>query len=193
MMIDMTIKKCSVDGCEKTNQITRGYCGMHYQRVMRYGTPDGRFQKFSTWAEALDARTAQQGDCLVWTGSTNEWGYGRAAIGGGKQRVVHHLAWERAGFEIPEGMELDHECFNRACVNVAHLRLATKSQNAWHRKGAQPNSKSGIRGVHVYGGRWQVRFKVDGEHVRFGVFDTIEEAAEVAEAKLLELEQDHAK
>lgn len=183
----MDEKKCGAPGCLKTNQFTAGYCSMHYQRVQKHGSTEGRFAKYATWEEALDARTEWRDECLVWTGSVNGWGYGRAAVGGGRQRVVHHLAWERAGLEIPEGMELDHTCFNRACVRIEHLRLATKSQNAWHRAGAQPNSKSGVRGVHAYGKRWRVRFKVDGEHVSFGIFDTVEEARPVAEAKLLEL------
>ena len=169
------------------DRITAGYCSMHYQRMRKYGDPCAGVTKYATWEEALDGRSEWQGECLVWTGSTNKDGYGRTQVGGGRQRVVHHLAWERAGLEIPEGMELDHTCHNRACIRIEHLRLVTKSQNAWFRRGAQPGSKSGVRGVHAYGKKWQVRFKVDGEHQSFGVFDTVEEARPVAEAKLEEL------
>ena len=159
----------------------RGYCSMHYQRFMKYGDPLAGIAKYSSWREALRERVSESGDCLVWTGSTNQWGYGRASIGGGKLRVVHRLAWEDVNGPVPDGFELDHICFNRACIKVEHLRLVTKSDNARHRKGAQPNSKSGVRNVHAYGGgRWYVRLKSNGEHLNFGVYDTIEEAAEVA-------------
>ena len=177
----MAITECTVEDCGRSGRITRGYCNMHYQRFRKCGDPSAGIAKYATWQEALQKRVRQEGDCTIWTGSTNHWGYGRTAVGGGKQRVVHHLAWEQANGPIPPGKELDHICFNRACINVDHLRPVTKSENARHRQGAQPNSKSGIRNVHAYsGGRWYVRLKVAGKHRSFGVYDTIEEAAEVA-------------
>ena len=177
----MTAKKCSAEDCDRAGRITRGYCNMHYQRFLKYGDPHAGIAKYATWQEALQKRIRHEGDCIIWTGSGNQWGYGRVNVGGGKSRVVHHLAWGQAKGPIPEGKELDHICFNRACINVAHLRPVTKSENARHRRGAQPNSKSGVRNVHAYsGGRWYVRLKVDGKHRNFGVFDTVEEAAKVA-------------
>lgn len=35
----MTDKVCSVAECERTNQMTAGYCGAHYARVRAYGDP----------------------------------------------------------------------------------------------------------------------------------------------------------
>lgn len=173
--------KCKVDKCDRGGRIKVGYCPMHYQRFRKYGDPHAGIAKYDTWQEALDNRVRQEGDCLVWTGSVNAWGYGRTKTQGGGLRVVHHLAWERVNGPIPEGLEVDHVCFNRACVNVEHLRLVTKSENARHRQGAQPNSKSGVRNVHACkGGRWMVRLKVAGKHMYFGSYDTIEEAEQVA-------------
>ena len=113
--------------------------------------------------------------------SKNQHGYGRAKVQNGGLRVVHHLAWERVHGPVPEGMEIDHACSNRACINVDHLRAVTRSENARHRQGAQPNSKSGVRNVHACkGGRWMVRLKVAGKHQYFGSYDTIAEAEQVA-------------
>ena len=153
---------------------------MHYQRFMKYGDPRAGIVKYDTWQEALDNRVRREGDCLIWTGSVNNWGYGRTKTQDGGLRVVHHLAWERVNGPIPAGMELDHICFNRACVKVSHLRPATKSENARHRQGAQPNSKSGVRNVHARHGRWVVRLKSKGVHHEFGTYDTIAEAEKVA-------------
>lgn len=177
----MTTKKCSAADCDRTHRLTGGWCTMHYQRVRKYGDPSGGIAKYATWQEALDKRVRHDGECLIWTGHTNQWGYGRVNVGGNRLRVVHHLAWERAHGPVPDGMELDHICFSRACVNVEHLRPVTKSDNARHRRGAQPNSKSGVRNVHAYGDRWYVRLKVKGKHLKFGTYDTIDEASEVAE------------
>lgn len=33
------MKKCSIDGCEKTYKITRGWCNTHYERWRRHGSP----------------------------------------------------------------------------------------------------------------------------------------------------------
>lgn len=179
--MDMANNGCKIDGCDNTTKGSRGFCGKHYQRFQKYGDPHGGIAKYDTWQEALDNRVRREGDCIVWDGYVNQHGYGRINVGGNRLRVVHHLAWEQTKGPIPEGKELDHICFNRACINVDHLRPVTKSENARHRRGAQPNSKSGVRNVHAYsGGRWYVRLKVDGKHQNFGVFDTIEEAAKVA-------------
>ena len=177
----MTIQGCKIDDCDKGGRLKRGMCAMHYQRFMKYGDPHAGIAKYDTWQEALDNRVRTEGDCLIWTGSVNQWGYGRTKTQNGGLRVVHHLAWERANGPIPDGMELDHVCFNRACINTDHLRPATKSENARHRQGAQPNSKSGVRNVHATpSGRWRVRLKVEGKHLLFGSYDTIEEAEQVA-------------
>ena len=179
--MDMANNGCKIDGCDNTTKGSRGFCGKHYQRFQKYGDPHAGIAKYSTWQEALDNRVREDGDCLTWTGSKNQHGYGRAKVQNGGLRVVHHLAWERVHGPVPEGMEIDHVCFNRACVRLAHLRLVTKSENARHRQGAQPNSKSGVRNVHACkGGRWMVRLKVAGKHQYFGSYDTIEEAEQVA-------------
>lgn len=43
--------------------------------------------------------------------------------------MAHRVEWEKVHGPIPDGLELDHECKNRACVNLDHLRLATRRQN----------------------------------------------------------------
>lgn len=65
----------------------------------------------------------------------------------GKQIVAHRYAWEQVHGPIPEGMQVDHRCHRRNCVNVDHLRLVTNKQNCEHQAGVQKNNKSGVRGV----------------------------------------------
>lgn len=68
----------------------------------------------------------------------------------------------------------------------ANLRLADCAQNAQNRRGANRNSRSGIRGVHFRRDRkrspWQAGLKLNGKHRRFGCYATREEAAEVIAA-----------
>lgn len=68
--------------------------------------------------------------CTVWTGPVDGCGYGMFWVGDRNVRS-HRYAWEMAyGFgSIPEGMQLDHLCRNRPCVNVGHLEVVSLLEN----------------------------------------------------------------
>jgi hypothetical protein len=74
------------------------------------------------------------GDCIVWGGPTRN-GYGRlqfreTAGCDNKSRIPAHIfAYEQMHGPIPKGMDLDHLCRNRCCVNVAHLEVVPRSEN----------------------------------------------------------------
>lgn len=44
-------------------------------------------------------------------------------------RLAHRVAFELHNGPIPEGLEIDHLCGNRSCVNVAHLEAVTHAEN----------------------------------------------------------------
>lgn len=66
--------------------------------------------------------------CLVWTGATEQFGYGVFRVGA-KVRKAHVVAWELEHGAVPVGALLMHLCDVPSCVNVAHLRLGTHKQN----------------------------------------------------------------
>lgn len=66
--------------------------------------------------------------CWLWLAAKNGDGYGRFAWRG-KNRHAHRLAYELLRGAIPQGMELDHVCRNRACVNPNHLEPVTHHAN----------------------------------------------------------------
>lgn len=185
------IKECAIEGCGRVDIQAKGMCALHYGRMLRGGAPGGAAPKaYRDPESAFAARTTREGECLVWTGSRDAAGYGQIWVNG-KLRRAHRYAWERANGPIPEGMVIDHTCWNPPCVDVQHLRLARPMQNSWNLNGASVNSRSGIRNV------WKGR---DGYHVqvtRDGIVHTshhttIEAAAREAERLRADLFGDYA-
>jgi len=67
------------------------------------------------------------GGCWLWTASTNG-GYGQFTAGG-KNRRAHRWLWEVVNGPVPKGLELDHLCRTRNCVNPEHLEAVTHHEN----------------------------------------------------------------
>lgn len=178
---------CLVEGCEGAKRYSRGYCSKHYQRLLKFGDPLLGGTKYATPDEAIAGRSTKQGECLVWTGHINQKGYPRMNVGGDKLALVYRYVWERENGPIPDGAEIDHICFNRACIELSHLRLSDRVANTRYRRGAQPNSKSGVRNVHWRKGKWVVRLKSKGKHYEFGTFDSIDDAEIAAKAARLKM------
>jgi hypothetical protein len=76
------------------------------------------------------------GGCLLWLGAKTEKGYGRIGKTGGGTTGTHQVAWESVNGKVPDGLELDHTCRNRACVNVDHLEAVTHLENI--KRGIRP-------------------------------------------------------
>lgn len=66
--------------------------------------------------------------CWVWQLSKDRDGYGLMKVQG-KPRFVHRLSYEAFVGQIPEGLQLDHLCRNRACCNPEHLEPVTSQEN----------------------------------------------------------------
>jgi hypothetical protein len=67
-------------------------------------------------------------ECWLWTGATNDKGYGFAWMDGRSVRV-HRVVFEQENGPIPLGFEPLHSCDNPPCCNPGHLVLGTHAQN----------------------------------------------------------------
>lgn len=85
-------------------------------------------------------------ECWPWRGAINGAGYGTYAL-----KMAHRLVYEVLVGEVPAGMQLDHICRNRWCVNPAHLEVVSAKENAQRGLRHLPRVK-GKRGTHCHRG-----------------------------------------
>jgi hypothetical protein len=82
--------------------------------------------------------------CLHFVGKLDS-GYGRFSLSHSQAVLAHRYAWEQVNGPIPDGLTVDHichdpalcaggkSCTHRRCVDVTHMILATRGDNARRR------------------------------------------------------------
>ena len=122
---------CSVEGCERPVS-ARGWCKSHYARWYKHGDP---LHARPSDLERFMKNVAKSGEgCWLWTAILTN-GYGKFSDG---RRVVkaHRWAYEHLAAPIPDGMDIDHLCRVRNCVNPGHLEAVTHQENV--KRGLMP-------------------------------------------------------
>jgi hypothetical protein len=113
------ICKC---GCGEPTRKYRVYVHGHNRRYVKLGS-DYAIQDmgYST-------------PCWLWLKTIGENGYGRARVLPRRWTVAHSKYYADKYGPVPAGLELDHLCRVRRCVNPDHLEPVTRSENV--RRGA---------------------------------------------------------
>lgn len=74
--------------------------------------------------------------CWVWTGTRHSAGYGKFD----GRRLAHRVIYELEVGPIPSGMQIDHLCRNRLCVNPEHMEVVTQRENIL--RGTSPSARA---------------------------------------------------
>lgn len=72
-------------------------------------------------------------DCIIFFNKPRKDGYVRI-YRDGKHLYAHTYAYTEAYGPVPKGLEIDHLCENRACINIEHLKAVTHKENMSHAK-----------------------------------------------------------
>ena len=129
------------------------------------------------------AKIDKTDSCWLWTGGRTSNGYGKGYLNR-RHVYVHRIVYEALVGDLEPGAQVDHRCHVKHCCNPAHLLPVDNTGNAQNRRGAQTNSRSGVRGVHWSNQheKWRVQVKADGRIVSGGLFDSLDDASMVAAA-----------
>lgn len=104
-------------------RLRRGMCERHYRRFMSTGSTD------SPWLDNLTNYWIVEDGCWLWLGGMWPNGYGKTSVEIHGTRLAHRAFYAEAGNDVPEGMDLDHLCRVRLCVNPDHLEPVTRQEN----------------------------------------------------------------
>lgn len=107
-------------------------------------------------------------ECWIWIAYRNVFGYGTfrgensKKEDGYKCRLAHRWSYENFVGKIEPGLELDHICKNKACVNPEHLRQVTHARNMEFNSGLNKDVTCCPEGHSYDGDNLYIRTRKDG-------------------------------
>jgi|688.fasta_scaffold719347_2 hypothetical protein len=130
-------KLCSFEGCQKKH-CAKGLCNSHWAQKKRHGelTPIVTHESLHDRFLRQTKIPENKNECWIFEG--NGEGSGKSAKQGcgygqiwfnNKKQMAHRYSYEYYKEKIPAGIQIDHMCRVKKCVNPAHLQLVTQDEN----------------------------------------------------------------
>lgn len=125
-------------------------------------------------------------------GSLTKRGYLTVGIGYAKYYLAHRIVWKLMTGDEPT--QVDHRDGDRINNRWLNLRAADNSTNLMNSK-LRSDNKSGVKGVFWDAPHkaWRAVITANGKSERLGRFATVEQAAEVINARRIELHGEFAR
>ena len=113
--------------------------------------------------------------CHLWLGYIEKNGYAKISVDG-KREWAHRVSYRLVNGHIPEGMEIDHLCRVRCCVNPLHLEAVTHRTNLM--RGQGESAKHAVK-THCYRGHEfsGINMRIDGSKRQCRICDNIRQRA----------------
>jgi HNH endonuclease len=86
------------------------------------------YTSFMSLINRISQKIRKSSECWDWTGYVAKDGYGSVWLKG-KPVQAHIAVYSLLIGEVPAGLQLDHLCRNRGCVNPKHLEPVSKKEN----------------------------------------------------------------
>ncbi len=112
-----------------------------YYDYVEYWTPND-LKRFFDKVEKSD-------NCWLWTATKSHNGYGQFYFNG-KLIYSHRFVYQVMIGDIPKGLDLDHLCRVRNCVNPDHLEPVTRQENLSRGKINQHKNKTHCKRGHKF-------------------------------------------
>ena len=141
----MTLEK-AIETLRATTEADERDFPLELEDAMRLGIEI--MVRASTW-ERFWSKVSVTPSCWEWTGTLVD-GYGQF-WNGNKLVQAHQYSYEIFIGRVPEGLQLDHLCRNRACVQPSHLEAVTLQENIRRGQTGTLNSANALKTHCLHG------------------------------------------